>query len=298
MVVDDGSTEAPVTLKKYVAQYPNIHYHRQENAGVSTARNTGMDLATGEWIYFCDSDDFVQRQVLGKLLDIADIHQLDMLFAHIVNINPQDPVPAPRLSYNNLSVVMTGLSYIAAHPVMQGYGTYQYLMRHAFMERNQLRFRTVNYPEDRFFLIDGLFKAERVQEVDVDLYYYVQRDSSIMHAQRRRYYEERYSEPVRTYLSWLSDHIANPQLPEDVRHSLYYWRDINSYNVLLDSFRYASVPVLKETIDLLSRLGVYPLLIRGDRKTVLIRRWMNSRRLWVLGARLYHVLPASVRERH
>ena len=55
IVVDDGSTDG--TDEMILRDYPAVRLHRQENAGVSAARNAGVALAAGEWIAFLDSDD-------------------------------------------------------------------------------------------------------------------------------------------------------------------------------------------------------------------------------------------------
>ena len=55
IVVDDGSTDA--TDEMILRDYPAVRLHRQENTGVSSARNAGVALASGEWIAFLDSDD-------------------------------------------------------------------------------------------------------------------------------------------------------------------------------------------------------------------------------------------------
>ena len=299
LVVDDGSTEEPVTLKRYVAQYPNIHYFRQENRGVSAARNTAIPRAQGDWLYFCDSDDLVQPQVLGRMLDLADSERLDMLFGRSIEVYQGDIVPTPRRNFERRSPACTGNDYIASHPVMRSYAAGQYLIRRNIVVDNRLLFELVYFAEDRYFLLQTLFKAQRVMEVDVELYYYVQRESSIMHAQLRKSYGSRYSDPIRRYLTWLSDVIADPALPEDTRRSLMFWRDSSTYWVLLNSFRYASVPVLRKNLALFKQLGCYPLILRrGKWKECLYRCWMNCRPLWVLGSQLYHLLPQSYRESH
>ena len=54
-VIDDGSTDhTEALINRY---YPTIHYLKQENRGVSTARNVGIQSANGEWLAFLDSDD-------------------------------------------------------------------------------------------------------------------------------------------------------------------------------------------------------------------------------------------------
>ena len=55
LVIDDGSTDG--TTDAIEAEYPEVVCHRQENRGVSSARNRGVALATGDWIAFLDSDD-------------------------------------------------------------------------------------------------------------------------------------------------------------------------------------------------------------------------------------------------
>jgi glycosyltransferase involved in cell wall biosynthesis len=80
IVVDDGSTKSSEVLKNYVQSHQNIHYILQENKGVSAARNKGLSIAEGEFIFFCDCDDFITEDVLGRLYDIAKSNDVDLLF--------------------------------------------------------------------------------------------------------------------------------------------------------------------------------------------------------------------------
>ena len=81
IVVNDGSTDASESIiLDFADRYPQIHYKYQENAGVSQARNTGLDLATGKYITFVDSDDFV-REDYFDILDQYDDCPL-LIFCH------------------------------------------------------------------------------------------------------------------------------------------------------------------------------------------------------------------------
>lgn len=64
--VNDGSTDGSLDiLRKYELRYPNVKVINQENGGVCVARNSGMDAARGEYIWFVDADDLVHRNILG-----------------------------------------------------------------------------------------------------------------------------------------------------------------------------------------------------------------------------------------
>ena len=67
IVVDDGSSDATCNIKN---DFPNIVYIRQENKGVSSARNTGIKKASCQWMAFLDSDDEFHADKLQKQVDI------------------------------------------------------------------------------------------------------------------------------------------------------------------------------------------------------------------------------------
>ena len=70
--VNDGSTDdSAVILERYAAADSRIIAVNQENAGVSAARNTGLDMATGDFIAFVDSDDWVHPQYFEILIQFT-----------------------------------------------------------------------------------------------------------------------------------------------------------------------------------------------------------------------------------
>ena len=73
ILINDGSTDSSgVICDNLASQHENIKVHHLENAGVSNARNTGIKLATGAWITFIDSDDFVTKDYLEILIGAVD----------------------------------------------------------------------------------------------------------------------------------------------------------------------------------------------------------------------------------
>ena len=79
LLIDDGSTDGTGNLaKEFAAKNANVIYHRQENGGLSCARNTGIDLSKGEYIAFVDSDDYVKRDYISKLYNALNNSDADI----------------------------------------------------------------------------------------------------------------------------------------------------------------------------------------------------------------------------
>ena len=73
ILINDGSTDSSGQICDHLAsQYENIKVYHIENAGVSNARNMGIQLATGSWVTFIDSDDFVTQDYLATLARAAE----------------------------------------------------------------------------------------------------------------------------------------------------------------------------------------------------------------------------------
>ena len=72
LFVNDGSKDSSGKLcEEYDSKYPNVFAYHQENAGSSAARNEGIRHATGDYIGFCDSDDYVEKDMYESLLSAA-----------------------------------------------------------------------------------------------------------------------------------------------------------------------------------------------------------------------------------
>jgi hypothetical protein len=98
IAVDDGSTdESPAILAEYAAgRLPSLNIIRQENGGLSAARNTGLRYATGKWLAFVDSDDFVAPSMFQTLVEAAERDDLDIALCngiyHFDDKQPERPI--------------------------------------------------------------------------------------------------------------------------------------------------------------------------------------------------------------
>ena len=87
ILINDGSTDSSGQICDDLAyQYENIKVYHIENAGVSNARNIGIQLATGVWITFVDSDDFVTKDYLATLASAVEGGNVGFVIAPLHHI--------------------------------------------------------------------------------------------------------------------------------------------------------------------------------------------------------------------
>ncbi|ORP03502.1 glycosyltransferase family 2 protein [Streptococcus mitis] len=87
ILINDGSTDSSGQICDQLAhQYENIKVYHIENAGVSNARNVGIQLATGAWITFVDSDDFVTKDYLATLASAVEGENVGFVIAPLHHI--------------------------------------------------------------------------------------------------------------------------------------------------------------------------------------------------------------------
>ena len=173
IVVDDGSELSPVNdLMKYGE---DVVYIRQQNQGLSGARNTGVQMATGEYLQFVDGDDQLVKTAYEHCLDIVRKTQPEMVVFDFSKTTVQDKVCQD-------SPLLSGSDYLRHHNIR---GTAcGYLFRRTIL--GELRFTTGIYHEDEEFTPQLLLRAETLCVTDAKAYYYRVRPDSIITASHVR----------------------------------------------------------------------------------------------------------------
>lgn len=96
ILVDDGSTDASRELcEQFCSRDVRFRLIRQENSGVSAARNTALDAARGQYVFFLDADDYLAPQALKILYDALRSGPYDMATAEYRNIGSSEASVAP-----------------------------------------------------------------------------------------------------------------------------------------------------------------------------------------------------------
>ena len=99
ILINDGSTDSSGQICDQLArQYENIKVYHIENAGVSNARNVGIQLATGAWITFVDSDDFVTNDYLATLASAVEGENVGFVIAPLHHIKNGIVIDLPPYS--------------------------------------------------------------------------------------------------------------------------------------------------------------------------------------------------------
>ena len=181
ILVDVGSPdECPNICDEYATAYNNIRVIHQENTGLSAARNSGIAVAQGEYIWFVDSDDYVESNVLGLLIEQIERDDLDVLRFRYQNVRASGEAFAPykdMTNYNDYSVIPTdGLSFLNKRMGNQCY-VWQFIVRNRLCSLET--FTQGIYYEDTDWMPRMLLRAYRVASADIVVYNYFWREGSI-----------------------------------------------------------------------------------------------------------------------
>ena len=187
VLVDDGSPdECPQICDEYSTKYSNIKVVHQVNAGLSAARNSGVSIAEGDYILFVDSDDYLQPNTLGTLLEQAEGDDLDVLRFRYQNVRESGEVFVPhegmKTDYNDYSSEPTdGLTFLNERMWVQCY-VVQFLVRREIVLQEQ--FTPGIYFEDTDWTPRMLLRTKRVASTDLVVYNYLWREGSITLSQK------------------------------------------------------------------------------------------------------------------
>ena len=264
LVIDDGSVHEPKILKEYAAIYTNIRYIRQENSGPGGARNTGIKNAQGDYVFFCDSDDYIAENVLKSLYEIAHSRKVDMLFHQIRRIPENEKPLNPRRNFDHVNIYSSGKEYFAL-PFKDKIttGVWQFIISRKFIERVHLSFPSdMIMNEDSCFWIDAILSAGIVASVDVEVYFYVQNPQSLIHLSGRVKQTERYADNMIIFVRKLTDILTEKKaindMPKGCVNNIKWVRNQKAFIMLVAACHYLPEDKLYGYVSELKSLHAYP----------------------------------------
>ncbi len=186
--INDGSTDSSLEiLKKYEEKYSNIIVISQENKGLSASRNVGIRKAKGKYIYFLDSDDFIDTKSMEVCYKECEKYDLDMVTFDAICFLDKDYVGKDfKEDYDRSNLLpqytLTGEEFYIASNKSGGYRVPVWLnfYNSEFIRKNNLFFIEGIYHEDEIHTCHCLLKAKRIKYINKKFFNRRIRNNSIM----------------------------------------------------------------------------------------------------------------------
>lgn len=206
ILVDDGSNDGcPAICDEYAQKDNRIVVIHKENGGVSDARNKGVDASKGEYIGFVDPDDYIHRDMYRILMDTILKNSADACICSYKYVYDGRPKEEDVTFENDIHTdIKSGKSiqyfYYSSDKKLELTVPWNKLYKKEL-------FRGYRYPLGRIFEDEAttfkfLYRCEKVCLIDIPLYYYLQRNDSIigvMNGQRDSKVVEAYLERIDFY---------------------------------------------------------------------------------------------------
>lgn len=181
--VDDCSTDDTVRkIKEYQATYPNIQLIcHTENKTAGGARNTGMDAAKGEYLWFVDPDDAIVENVLGDLSKQIDRLKVDILFFNYNYLDEEGKAHAIRQfdgEYDMLNGQDFFLTYCEKKRLAEITSVWREVFSATYIKDNNIRYPEIKSSQDVVFAWHAYLVAQKVTAIDMIVYDHIRRPSS------------------------------------------------------------------------------------------------------------------------
>lgn len=193
IIVNDGSTDGSEKIcKEYMQKYDNITYIKTENHGLSAARNTGLKKTKYEYVWFVDSDDYIDKNSLNKISPFFG-HDI-IVIEHLIFQDGSDAISLPKYTVNK-NPVKRYLLNLPAAPFK--------ILKKSLLDRIDFHFEEGRLFEDFGSMYSLVKYTEDICFTDERLYYCRRRSGSITHNTKNIKNEDRF---------WAADQVLD-QVP-------------------------------------------------------------------------------------
>lgn len=186
IVVNDGTKDhSQDIIDTFVAKYPKrVFAYQKENGGLSSARNEGLQYATGEYVAFLDSDDYIEKDMYQDMYNKAKEKHFDLVVCDFNEIREGKPVPfTSRIVKDLHSREEVKKAMVDFYP-----SAWNKLYKRSVLQDNHLLFKKGVWFEDVEFLYRLLPHITSVGCVAKPFYQYVIREGSITSRNDMRIY--------------------------------------------------------------------------------------------------------------
>lgn len=192
IIVNDGSTDSSLEICRHYANTDNrIKLINKSNGGLSSARNAGLDVADGDYVYFLDSDDYIDTNTIQIMVQEKEKLQVGCLVAGHINVKEDGIVYNERKKSTR---IYSGKNFVHCMVNPRRIGAYAW---GKLFDRNL--FSTLRFPvgllyEDIMTIPWAIYDLDKVAYISTPLYMYRQREGSILNS-----YSEKRSDEILAY---------------------------------------------------------------------------------------------------
>lgn len=182
IVNDETPDNSMAIVNEYCLRYPHIRIVNRKNGGLSAARNSGLKEAQGKYVWFIDSDDRIEQNCIGYLVAKLEIEDLDVLCFGLKLEFPDGCTAIHPVVHDGDGKLHSGRDFICSVGVAPA--AWAAIFKRDLLLKHNLIFYEGILHEDQEFTPRAYCLAERIKYIDKPIYYYNQRDGSIMKSKR------------------------------------------------------------------------------------------------------------------
>lgn len=278
ILVDDGSTDQSGAICDEYARKSNVKVVHQKNSGPAITRNNGINLATGEYIGFVDSDDYIAPEMYEDLYNIANLKNIDIVTCGYNIVQGEKIIPKsiplePECIFDEIEIkkilCKANEKHLLWFPVKSIY-------RAEIVHKNNILFPNLNNGEETIFILESMLNSKSMYYIDKPYYNYVQTPDSLTRVKYKENYTERletlYKLKMETYkrhkfsgyeadaYKYTMEHTLPLLLTNEMAHKASVVEKIKVFKVMRNSemlkhaFKNCSVNVIKSKLKYMALL--------------------------------------------
>lgn len=183
ILINDGSSDNSKSIcEHYKSKDKRIVVHHQLNAGVSAARNKGIELSQGEYICFVDSDDWIDIDYLTTFFSFNIDYQNTIVLQDILRVKKEQTIV--NCNFDNVLIEKNNFHQLLLKYQLFRFGyPFSKLYNAAKIKKNHIKFNTkIHFSEDLLFLLEYLQYVDHVQLSNKASYNYIDVGESLSYA--------------------------------------------------------------------------------------------------------------------
>lgn len=256
--VDDGSTDgSEKILDRLAEEDARIKVIHKQNEGVTAARNTALHMAVGDYIGFVDSDDYIDKEMYELLVKSLVENSVDIVtckyyfdYNGVIKtaINKRDVSPKPMS-------IAEFLPYIYERDVFSGVGSYLWtrlFRRNVILNDDgtlNVEFRAeYGGTDDIVFVAEANMRSSKIVYLDKPLYYYFQRENSIVHDGRTQLATLHWVKSYEKILEIYDEHHVSEEVIRLIRR-MYVYRCGKTLELAINANEKEKIGLLRENIS-------------------------------------------------